>query len=100
MRSSIFMVFIAAFGIGAVGWSETVMPENLAPPADVKLAFKGHATGVQIYTCQAAPSDAPYAWVFSASEANLFDETDKPLGTHFAGPTWQAMDGSQVKGKA
>jgi hypothetical protein len=28
----------------------------------------------------------------------LFDDTGKQIATHFAGPTWQATDGSKVVG--
>jgi hypothetical protein len=100
MRSSYFAVFLAALFPCAVGRCETVVPENLVPPAEAKLSFIGHASGVQIYGCQASATGAPYVWVFSAPEANLTDDANKPIATHFAGPTWQSTDGSQVKGKA
>ena len=55
-----------------------------------------HATGVQIYRCNATATG--YSWGLVAPRANLFDDKGKLTMTHFAGPTWQAQDGSQVKG--
>ena len=36
--------------------------------------------------------------VFKAPEAELFDGSDKQIGKHYAGPTWEANDGSKVMG--
>ena len=38
-------------------------------------------------------------WVFKAPEANLFGDDDRQIGTHFAGPSWKADDGSTVVGE-
>jgi tetratricopeptide (TPR) repeat protein len=51
------------------------------------------ASGDQIYTCDGSE------WALSGPDAKLFDEAGNQVGSHFAGPTWQWMDGSQVKGK-
>jgi Protein of unknown function (DUF3455) len=53
--------------------------------------------GVQIYAC--AASDSGYAWKLSGPEASLSDKSGKVIGKHFAGPTWQAADGSTVVGE-
>lgn len=50
------------------------------------------AKGVQIYECRDAK------WVFIAPEADLFDRGGRKIGTHYAGPTWEAADGSKVIG--
>jgi hypothetical protein len=75
------------------------VPAALAPAADQRLAFVLHAIGVQEYTCAAAATG--YAWKFVAPDAQLYrgDESDEPVGHHFAGPTWQYKDGSFVVGK-
>ena len=39
-------------------------------------------------------------WTFAAPRANLYNDQGKLIITHFAGPTWQAMDGSSVVGRA
>jgi hypothetical protein len=65
-------------------------------PAGNELEFFYDAVGVQIYQCQATSSG--FGWVFQAPEATLFDRHGRVAVTHFAGPTWQATDGSQVVG--
>jgi len=54
--------------------------------------------GVQIYSC--TDSVGTYAWNLKGPKAVLFDTAGKPTGHHFAGPTWQADDGSSVIGEA
>jgi len=60
-------------------------------------AVEAFGKGVQIYTCKAAGTD--YAWTLKAPEATLSDVKGKLIGKHFAGPTWQANDGSSVMGE-
>jgi hypothetical protein len=60
-------------------------------------AVEAFGKGVQIYTCKAAGTD--YAWTLKAPEATLSDVKGKLIGKHFAGPTWQASDGSTVVGE-
>jgi hypothetical protein len=57
-----------------------------------------HASGVQIYQCKRA-NDGRLLWVFSAPEATLKDSTGQLVVKHYAGPTWEAPDGSKVTGK-
>jgi hypothetical protein len=72
------------------------VPEALNPPADVTLALGLAATGVQIYHCSVAAGQAP-AWALEAPHAVLASGHDA-VAIHFAGPTWQALDGSRVAG--
>jgi Protein of unknown function (DUF3455) len=72
---------------------EPVVPDAIKVQAGNKLFLSGHAVGVQIYTCNGT------AWTFVAPRANLYDERGRLIITHFAGPTWQAKDGSQVRGQ-
>ena len=74
-----------------------VVPSGIAVPDGNKVFLVGHAVGVQIYSCNATPSG--FAWTFVAPRANLYDDNGKLIITHFAGPTWQAMDGSRVVGR-
>ena len=69
----------------------------LAPPAGARLLLRSAAEGVQIYMCQ--PAGAGFGWVFKAPEAALFDETGRQVAKHFAGPSWEAEDGSTVVGE-
>lgn len=75
-------------------------PAALQPPADQRATEVLQARGVQIYECAAdAARPGSHAWVFKAPEADLTDAQGRLLGTHFAGPTWQAADGSRLTGK-
>jgi hypothetical protein len=74
------------------------LPAALNPPADATLVAGLPARGVQIYICTAAATpDAAPAWVLKAPHAVLFQEQEAAL-IHFAGPSWQALDGSLVTG--
>jgi len=75
------------------------VPDSLQPPAGETLALDTTATGVQVYECSAVPSQPDrYEWAFKAPEAELFDKTGRRIGRHYAGPTWEADDGSTVVG--
>src|ERR1700743_807085 len=71
------------------------IPAKLAPPPDAKLIGAYKATGDQIYICTAQGSAIQP--VFKAPEAQLM-EKEKPVAKHYAGPTWEATDGSKVVG--
>lgn len=60
-------------------------------------AIEAFAKGVQIYACEA--SGGRYAWALKAPDARLSDAAGHALGKHFAGPSWQAADGSLVVGE-
>jgi len=72
------------------------VPPALAVPRSHHLAFVYDAAGVQIYDCQNTATG--YGWVFRAPEARLFARNGRVAGTHYAGPTWESRDGSQVVG--
>ena len=74
------------------------VPKQLEPPANEKLLLQVHAKGDQIYTCKG--DAAQFAWTLKAPDAQLFDKNGKAFGRHFAGPSWEANDGSRVTGKA
>ena len=77
-----------------------VVPAAVAAPSDQVLAVEARATGVQIYECGANKDDpARVEWIFRAPEADLFDTKGKQIGKHYAGPTWEATDGSKVVGE-
>ena len=56
------------------------------------------ATGVQVYTCTRNPAGAT-GWVLRGPDAQLFDPQNKPVGKHYAGPTWEGLDGGKVVGE-
>jgi hypothetical protein len=67
------------------------------PPPGARLILEAAADGVQIYTCEA--KDGGFAWMFKSPEASLYDRDGRQVATHFAGPGWQANDGSLVTGE-
>src|SRR6267378_174259 len=73
------------------------VPESLKAPAGEEVILAAHATGVQIYVCQAG-ADQTYGWVLKPQVAELTDSTGTKIAHHFAGPTWKHADGSEVKG--
>ncbi len=83
----------------AVKESAPDVPDLIAAPAGEEVVLLAHATGSQIYTCQAA-ADGKFGWTLKAPEADLHDRKDKVIGQHTAGPTWKLKDGSEVTGKA
>jgi hypothetical protein len=75
-------------------------PEPLRVPAGEVLSLRAHGTGVQIYTCQPSKDDpAQFAWALKAPEADLVDGAGMKIARHYAGPTWEAKDGSKVIGE-
>ncbi|MGC1453574.1 MAG: DUF3455 domain-containing protein [Nitrospirota bacterium] len=76
------------------------IPAPLSVPNDQKLSFALRGVGVQIYVCKAVKKDpARFDWAFLAPEAVLLDDQAHKLGKHYAGPTWEANDGSKVVGE-
>ena len=75
------------------------VPDAIAVPSGLEPVTFVHASGSQIYTCQAG-ADGKYGWTLKGPEAELKDRKDKVIGQHSAGPTWKLKDGSEVTGKA
>ena len=83
--------------LGAAAWAQQV-PAELQVPANEQLVVRAHAKGDQIYSCKVDGAQA--GWTLKAPDAQLFDKDGKAFGKHFAGPSWEASDGSGVVGKA
>jgi hypothetical protein len=73
------------------------VPAAIALPGNYEVQASFAASGVQIYRCLPSATGG-YAWSFIAPEATLFNARGRIAGHHFAGPTWQALDGSKVVG--
>jgi hypothetical protein len=56
-----------------------------------------HAVGTQVYTCE-FDTAGNLTWQFREPIAALF-VSGKTVGRHYAGPTWELIDGSAVSGK-
>jgi hypothetical protein len=76
------------------------VPENLKAPDGQEVLLKALGKGAQVYVCKAATGDADrFEWVLARPDAGLFDEGGARIGRHFAGPAWEAADGSRVTGQ-
>jgi len=73
------------------------VPTQIKPPEGQALVAEAHAKGFQVYTCK--NDGGKYAWTLKGPDAELFDKKGKTVGRHFAGPTWEWSDKSQVTGK-
>jgi hypothetical protein len=83
--------------VAEAGPAEPTVPSTIRVPDGNKLYLVGHAVGVQIYKCNA--TQGGFAWGLVAPRANLYGDNGNVIATHFAGPTWQATDGSKVVGR-
>src|ERR1700756_4716144 len=93
--ATLLVVASALSGFSAIAQQ---VPQTLQPPASEQLLLQVHAKGDQVYTCKA--DGAQFSWTLKEPDAHLFDKDGKPFGKHFAGPSWEATDGSRVTGKA
>jgi hypothetical protein len=89
---------LAAGVLFALAAQAQQVPKELQPPPNERILLRVHGKGDQIYTCKG--EGAQFSWALKAPEAQLTYKNGKPFGTHFAGPSWKANDGSQIAGKA
>jgi len=73
------------------------VPTAIAAPGEAVVATF-HAEGAQVYDCKADAS-GKLAWQFREPIATLLRD-GSTVGRHYAGPNWEASDGSVVTGKA
>jgi Protein of unknown function (DUF3455) len=97
-RSAFALLLVAAGNLFSISIRAQQVPPQIQAPADEKLLLQVHAKGDQVYACQEGVTQ--FAWTLKAPDAQLFDKDGKPFGKHFAGPSWEANDGSRVTGKA
>jgi hypothetical protein len=69
---------------------------SIEVPAGSRLVMEAQGDGVQVYVCKQAGGSI--SWTLTGPEAQLLDPSGRPMGKHFAGPTWQLTDGSTVQG--
>ena len=99
------LLLSSLFAITLVGWkresiSPPQVPDNLKVPDGQTISLKGLGKGVQIYVCTAkAGGPGKFEWSFKAPEADLTNERGEKIAKHYAGPTWEANDGSKVVGE-
>jgi hypothetical protein len=76
--------------------AEAPLPEAIAAPGETTV-LSVHAEGAQVYDCKAG-TDGKLAWAFREPIATLMAD-GKTVGRHYAGLSWENVDGSAVVGK-
>jgi Protein of unknown function (DUF3455) len=93
------LIAILPLGVTADEVHTEAVPKTLEAPSAQVLTISARGVGVQIYECTAGKEDSMrYSWTLKAPEAELRDKSGRKLGKHYAGPTWEANDGSKVVG--
>src|SRR2546429_969888 len=95
-RNSALALLLLA-GSLATARAQTPLPDAVAAPGEA-VVLSVHAEGAQVYECKAS-ADGKLAWAFREPIATLLAD-GKTIGRHYAGPSWEHMDGSAVVGKA
>ena len=78
--------------------TEPAIPAALVAPG-ARRVDRVTAKGVQVYACRAkSGGTGETEWVFVAPEAELRGTRGENAGRHYAGPHWEAPDGSRIVG--
>ncbi len=90
-RATLALVLLTGLNVSA--GAETKLPDAIAAPGET-VVLSAHAEGAQVYECKAG-GDGKLAWTFREPIASLLVD-GKTVGRHYAGPTWENVDGSAV----
>lgn len=93
-RATLALVLLTGLNVSA--GAESKLPDAIAAPGET-VVLSAHAEGAQVYECKAG-GDGKLAWTFREPIASLLVD-GKTVGRHYAGPTWENVDGSAVVGK-
>jgi hypothetical protein len=92
---SAMLSFVVLFLAGASGGENAPkIPDKLKVPEGNVLLFKTEAKGVQIYVSK--EENGELIWKFKAPLADLYQD-GKKVGYHYAGPSWEGLDGSKIQ---
>ena len=94
---------VLAVGCASAPVAPPTVPAAIEAPTTVSPAFRWFARGTQNYTCTAKADGSGVEWKLTAPDAKLYASADSgaaQVGTHGAGPSWTANDGSHVVGNA
>jgi hypothetical protein len=90
-------VALASVALLVGGTARAEIPTAIAAPDETTVTTL-HAEGAQLYECKAG-SDGKLVWTFREPIAALLLD-GRTVGRHYAGPTWEHIDGSAVTAKA
>jgi hypothetical protein len=96
MISRLTTALAVAAGALSVGVARAQLPDAIAA-LDAAPLVTLHAEGAQIYECKTG-SDGKLTWTFREPTASLMLD-GRTVGRHYAGPTWEHVDGSSVQAK-
>lgn len=97
--SAAALLLLSASAASAQSLARPDVPPKIAASMNEEVVLIAHASGSQIYVCQAG-ADQKLSWTLKAPDAELADAEGKNIGHHAAGPSWKLTDGSEVTGKA
>ncbi|MES1162724.1 MAG: DUF3455 domain-containing protein [Rhizobacter sp.] len=76
------------------------LPEAVRAPMGQKQLMATTGVGEITYECREKKDMAgAHEWAFVGPVATLYSGDKKTVGKYYAGPTWEAADGSKVSGK-
>jgi Protein of unknown function (DUF3455) len=76
------------------------LPEAVRVPAGQSMRMVTTGVGEITYECREKTAAAgQFEWAFVAPVATLYSGDKRSVGKYYAGPTWEAADGSKVTGK-
>ena len=85
---------------GAPRVDNATLPEAIRVPAGHVQSMHTTGSGEITYECREKKDMAgTYEWAFVAPVATLYSRDRQAVGKYYAGPTWEARDGSKVTGK-
>jgi hypothetical protein len=97
---TLLVLAMAAVRVVGAQAGPAAVPASLIPPRQNVVLFRTAATGSQIYVCRAKADDpTTIEWILKAPDAELWNDDGEKVGKHYAGPTWEANDGSKVVGE-
>lgn len=103
VRHVLFLGLLGAGCASAPPLAPPSVPTALDAPGNEIPALRWFARGTQNYTCTARTDGTGADWKLTAPEAALTDSPGpnaQEVGTHGAGPSWVAKDGSRFVGNA
>lgn len=83
------MLAIPMLVVALAGAPLLTLPDDASSIATVR------AGGVQVYRCAASSQTSPM-WTLERPAATLYRDDASVFGTHGAGPSWMASDGSAI----
>lgn len=78
----------------------TALPEGVRVPAGQSQKMTATGVGMLTYECREKTAAAgQFEWAFVGPVATLYAADKRVVGKYYAGPTWEAADGSKITGK-